>query len=139
MESLSQGLSGAHALWRYVVIVSAFVAIGNMLVGTLENRTWKTADHRIGRFFVLALDLEVLLGVVLWLLQGRWDGADALRSWRHPGLMLVAQVVVHYGMWRAYRIPSDRGRFGLLTMYFTMAGIVIVVGVLQIQGGVWNG
>lgn len=134
MEGLTAGLAGAHSIWRYVVIIAAFVAIGNMLVGTLDKRAWKLTDVRIGRFFLTALDLEVGVGMLLWLLQGRWDGEDVLRSWRHPALMLLALIVAHYGWWRASRMPSDRSRFGLLTMYFIIAGVVVVVGVLQIQG-----
>ena len=134
MGTLSEALAGAHALWRYVVLISAFIAIGNMLMGALDKRSWKASDTRIGRFFITALDLEVVLGVLLWLLQERWGGADVLRSWRHPALMVLALVIAHYGWWRAARMPGDRSRFALLTMYFVIAGVVIVVGVLQIQG-----
>ena len=134
MDGLTQVLVGVHSIWRYVVLVTAFLAIGNMLMGFLEKRAWKGADARIGRYFVIAIDLEILFGVLIWLLQTRWDGADLLRSWRHPALMLLAALVAHYGWWRARRIPIERARFGLLTMYFVIAGIVIVLGVLQIQG-----
>lgn len=134
MSTLIDALAGAHSLWRYVVLISAFVAVGNMVVGALDKRAWRVADTRVGRFFLTALDLEVTLGLLVWLLQGRWDGADVLRSWRHPALMLLALAVAHYGWWRAGRMPTDRSRFGLLTMYFLIAGAIIVVGVLQIQG-----
>ena len=134
METLTQALVGAHSIWRYAVLISGLVAIGSMLMGWLDKRSWKPLDIRIGRFYLSAIDLEVALGLLIWLLQSRWDGVDILRSWRHPALMLLALAVAHYGWWRARRMPTDRARFGLLTMYFVISGIVIVVGVLQIQG-----
>ena len=100
MDGLTQVLVGVHSIWRYVVLVTAFLAIGNMLMGFLEKRAWKVADARIGRYFVIAIDLEILFGVLIWLLQTRWDGADLLRSWRHPALMLLAALVAASLAWR---------------------------------------
>ncbi len=136
MDALSQALLGAHSIWRYVVLISIFVAIGNAFIGWLDKRDWKPSDTRIGRFYLSVIDLEVILGILVWFQQGRWDAVDMLRSRRHPALMLLALAVVHYGWWRAHHMPTARARFGLLTMYFLISGIVIFVGVLQIQGAI---
>ena len=134
MDGLSQGFLAAHGIWRYLVLLTGFLAIVNCLMGWLNNREWRPIDHRVVRLFLSAIDIEVLLGLLLWALQARWDGADVLRSWRHPLLMLMAAAVVHYGWWRARRLPFERARFALATLYFFIGGLVIVIGILQIQG-----
>ena len=90
----------------------------------------------MGVFFVTAVDVGIVLGILVWLLQGRWDGTDLLRSWRHPGLMLVAAVVVHYGWRRVQQSPVAAIRYGRSLLYFVLAGLILVVGIFQIQGAI---
>lgn len=134
METLTVALAQAHGIWRYVILITGGVAIGKCLIGWLESREWKPIDQRIALYFVSAVDFGVLLGLAVWLLQGRWDGVDLLRSWRHPALMLLALVVVHVGWVRAKAAPDARSRFMRCTLFFAISGAIILMGVLQIQG-----
>lgn len=134
MESLTAALAQAHGIWRYVVLITGGVAIGKCLIGWLESREWKPIDQRIVTYFITAVDIGVLLGLLVWLLEGRWDGEDLLRSWRHPALMLLALVIVHVGWIRAKAASDSKGRFARCTLFFAIGGAVILMGVLQIQG-----
>ncbi|MCB9137525.1 MAG: hypothetical protein H6642_04160 [Caldilineaceae bacterium] len=134
METLQAALANAHGLWRYVVLITAGLAIGKSLIGWLERREWQVADERIAVYFIMAVDIGVTLGVLVWLLETRWNGTDVLRSWRHPATMLVAAGAVHVGWIRAKAAPTATGRFARCTLFFAIAGVIILAGVLQIQG-----
>ncbi|MEZ4867670.1 MAG: hypothetical protein R3C14_40465 [Caldilineaceae bacterium] len=134
MDSLVAGLLNAHSLWRYVVLMMGGIAIGRMLMGWIRQDPWQPLDQQLGRLFVNAVDVAVGLGLLLWLLEGRWQGADLLRSWRHPALMLVAVIAAHYGWRRVLRAPVDNTRFGWGLIFLGITGLILVVGVLQIRG-----
>lgn len=134
MDGFVAGLVNAHSIWRYVVLIMGGITVGRMLMGWLRQDRWKALETRLGAFFITAVDVGITLGLLIWLLQGRWEGSDPLRSWRHPGLMLFAALVMHYGWWRVRQSPNDPLRFGRSLLYFAIAGIILIVGIFQIQG-----
>ena len=134
MDAFIAGIANAHAVWRYVVMMAGGIAVGRMLMGWLRQEQWQPLDERLGVFFVIAIDVGAALGVLLWVFQARWDGADLLRSWRHPGLMLMGLVAAHYG-WRRVRLtPRSQSRFGRSLLFLGSTGAIILLGILQIQG-----
>jgi hypothetical protein len=134
MDGLVAGLVNAHSIWRYVILIMAGITVGRMLMGWLRRDRWKALETRLGGFLLTAVEVEIVLGLLIWFLQGRWDGADPLRSWRHPGLMIFATVVLHYGWWRVRQSPNDALRFGRSLLYLGIGGVILVIGIFQIQG-----
>ncbi len=134
MDELIAGLVNAHSIWRYVVLIIGGITLGRLLRGWVRRDRWQPREERLSRLFVTAIDIALGLGLLVWLLQGRWDGADLLRSWRHPALMIVAAVIVHYGWWRIQDAPAGPLRYGRGLLYFVLASGVIVVGLMQLQG-----
>ena len=131
---MSEGIRNAHAIWLYVVLVVGGIAIGQMIRGWAKGEKWRPMDQRFASFFITALDMEIVLGILLWITQERWDGDDLLRSWRHPVLMLMAWGAARFGWYRArYTATNAESKFARAAIFFGIAGIVIVVGVLQIR------
>lgn len=136
MENFIAAMVNAHSIWRYVILILTGITVGRVLMGWIRQDPWKALETRLAGFLVTAVDVGVALGLLVWLLQGRWDGADLLRSWRHPALMIVAAVVLHYGWWRVRQTSVDALRYGRSLLYFVLAGIILVVGIFQIQGAI---
>ncbi len=134
MDGLIAGVVNAHSIWRYVILMMTGITVGRMFMGWMRQDRWRTLETRLGAFLVTAVDVGVALGLVIWLLQGRWAGEDVLRSWRHPALMLFAALILHYGWWRVRQSPNAALRYGRSLLYFAIAGIILVVGIFQIQG-----
>ena len=70
LEGVTEAVGSAHELWRFVVLIGGGVALGRMAVGWIGNRVWESTDQNVVMFFIAAFDLEVALGLLLWLLQG---------------------------------------------------------------------
>lgn len=136
MDNFTVAMVNAHSIWRYVILIMTGITVGRMLMGWMRQDPWKPLETRLGGLLVTAVDVGVALGIIVWLLQGRWDGADLLRSWRHPALMIVAAVVLHYGWWRVRQSPNDALRYGRSLIYFVIAGLILIVGIFQIQGAI---
>lgn len=127
-----EALKNAHGIWVYIVLIMAGVAIGQMWRGYRRQEDWRPIDQNIGFYFVTAMDLEILLGVALWVMQGRWDGADLLRTMRHPTLMLAAWAAVRFGWMRVQQSPISESKFARATLFFAIGGLMMMVGVFQI-------
>jgi hypothetical protein len=55
-----------HSLLRWVVLIASIVAAARGIAGWRSRRPWTLADERAGFWFVLALDLQLLLGLTLY-------------------------------------------------------------------------
>lgn len=79
----------AHAIWQYValaaVVVSAAFSFQKQMTPTSE---------RVYRLSAVAIDLQVALGIVVWLFNSGWS-LGFLQGWLHPIIGLAAVSVVH--------------------------------------------
>jgi hypothetical protein len=55
-----------HSYWRWAVLLSAGIALARASEGTWRGRQWARADERAARLFIRAIDIQFLLGVVLY-------------------------------------------------------------------------
>lgn len=131
---MAQALETVHSIWLYVVLIVGGLAIGQMLRGYFKGEKWQPLDQNMSFYFVLAVDLQILLGVALWIAQQRWDLVDGLRSLRHPGLMLAAWIAIRFGWYRMGLSPSAEAKFARGAIFFTIAGVMIMSGMFQILG-----
>jgi heme A synthase len=125
-----------HSDWRYLVILVAVVVIAKLLLGWLQNHRWSTWDQRLGLIAIIVIDIQVLLGILVWSLQmPRWS-ADPLRGMEHPVTMLLAIVAMHIGWSRAKKAESDSGRYRTAIIGFIVAGLLIGLGIARVTGTV---
>jgi len=94
----------AHSLMRWVVLISAVVAlVGARLASDRGSEGW---GGRAGRVYTAALDVQVLLGLVIWVLETGWR-LNAFFAYVHPVTMVLALLVGHFGRARQARsVPA---------------------------------
>lgn len=73
-------LRALHSYWRWAVIVSAIV----LVLRLVRRGDWTRADDRASLFYVIALDLQLLLGLLLYF--GFSPYFDALRAGFHAAM-----------------------------------------------------
>jgi len=130
----------AHSWLRWFVLLVGLVAIARAIVGRSSGRPWDRADDRLGAAFVGLLDLQLLIGLVLYFAlspitkEGMRDigGAMAntgLRFWtiEHPFGMIVAIALAHIGRTRIRKTTDAARRHRTALIFFTLALIVIVI------------
>lgn len=134
-------LLGLHNIMRWVVVVMAVLAVGNAFWGWFGGRTWTERDRRLGSFFAISLDIQLLLGLLLFFLNGRFSqlinnfgGVMADSSLRFFGLehfllMLLAVIFVHIGSSRATKAEGDTNKFRTAAIWFSLGVVLILVGI----------
>jgi hypothetical protein len=122
-----------HAIWRWVLLVAAIVVVIKALIGWLGKRPFTKLDDQLGMAFTMIVDIQVTLGLILWLFgpTGLRNlslamGNSALRfiALEHPILMLIALAFAHIGRARSKKAADDTTKhrtsfiFYLLSMVF---------------------
>jgi hypothetical protein len=128
-----------HSLLRWVVLAAGLVAFGRALAGMRARRPWTAGDDRAGQVFVGTLDLQLLIGLVLYFglspitraaMQdfGAAMGNSMLRFWavEHILGMVIAVALAHVGRVRVRKTTDPVRRHKLAAIFFGLALIAIL-------------
>ena len=129
-----------HSWLRWVVILAGLIALVRAIAGWSGSRAWTAGDNRLGAVFVGTLDLQLRLGLLLyvWLSPITWTAfsnmgeamrTPALRFWavEHLFGMLVAIAVAHVGRARLRRASTDARRHRITALSIGFALLVIAI------------
>ena len=130
-----------HNIVRWVVLLIGLWAVGRAWWGLFARRAWGKWDRLAGVFFSSALDVQLLLGVILYFLSplikialrdfGAAMGTSGLRFYavEHAAFALLAAVLAHLGIRSTRKAPTTRTRFARAALLFSLALVLIVVGI----------
>lgn len=135
MDVFSNILFHAHSGWRYIALLVLIMAVVKFALGWLQGSAWRTLDRQIGLFTVIGVDIQVLLGIVLWALRvmeipGRMNAITAYIE--HPVTMLIAIVIMHIGWARVRKTAGDTDKHRLAALTFIVTGLIVALGVARI-------
>lgn len=117
-------LHDAHSVWQYVALAAVVIS----LVFTFQP-VMTPAVERVYRLTGVAVDIQVALGIVLWLADSGWSLGFA-QGWLHPIVGLSAVGVLHAFLGRARTAGPETGnrvfRVGIIvTIVLVVAAIAI--------------
>ena len=131
-----------HSLLRWVVLGAGLAAAGRGMAGW-GGRPWTAPDARAGLFFIIALDLQLLLGLLLYVglspnvgLAFQNPGAamrdPVLRFFfvEHMLGMLIAVTLAHVGRVRTKKAGrTDTSRHRSAAIFFGLALLIILLSI----------
>jgi hypothetical protein len=118
-----------HNVWRWVVLVTAAAAIVKALVGWLSQGPWSSLDDRLGMFYTVALDIQVLLGVILYILAQRWRLPDPFFAFIHPIVMIIALTLAHIGRGRSRKAETPQAKHQAAATFYLISFFLIVAAI----------
>jgi uncharacterized membrane protein YozB (DUF420 family) len=131
-----------HSLLRWIVLGLGLWAVLRGLTGVIGPRQWNPSDERTGRWFVIGLDVQTLVGLVLYGVlspitqqaftdMGAAMRDGALRFWavEHLVMMLVAVGLAHAGRSRTRKARLDEVKHKRAVVFYTLALIVLLAGI----------
>jgi hypothetical protein len=130
-----------HSWLRWAVVLAGVYAFVLAASGTSGRKEWRPADDRAGFWFVMATDLQALIGLVLYFflspittqaLHG-FSAAmknPALRFWavEHAFGMLIGLALVHVGRVRTRNASSLR-RHRVAATFYGLALLVMLASI----------
>jgi len=131
-----------HSLVRWAVLLTGVLAAARGISGWRSRRPWTLPDERAGFWFLMTLDLQFLLGLLLYgaLSPITWaafqDIGGAMRDsvarfWvvEHAFGMIAAIALAHIGRARVHKTGNDGRRHKLAAIFFTLALILILASI----------
>jgi hypothetical protein len=129
-----------HSWLRWAVLLFGLFAVARSL--TTAGRPWTPAHVRAGMLFTISLDLQLLLGALLYFVLSPFTeealkdfGAamrvSGLRFWavEHTFGMLSALVLAHVGRVRIRKASSDQKRHRLAVIFFGLSLLAIAASI----------
>ena len=138
MEAPLNILLVLHNLNRWIVVILIAVALVRAYSGWLQKKVWANWDRRVSLWTTITLDVQLLLGLILyvgdWL--PLWSDAGAVMSTpllrlfalEHPFYAILAVAAAHAGSSGARRTSDAPAQHRFLALAFTLAALFILVG-----------
>lgn len=123
----------AHDGWRYLALLALAIAVVKYLMGWLGNGGWSKLDRQIGLIASIVVDIQLLLGLVLWAVAVGDHPLSTVRGMEHPVWMIIAIAVMHIGQARVKKAADgDKAKTAAIT--FIATGLLVAVGVARVTG-----
>ena len=130
-----------HSLLRWVVLLTGILAVARGFMGG-KGKRWTDADSRAGMLFITALDLQFLLGLLLYVFLsptirtaflnfGNAMKDPMLRFFavEHVTMMLVAAFLVHLGRVLGRKAANPDAKRLRTSICFGLATVLMVLAI----------
>ena len=131
-----------HSLVRWAIVIIGVVAVVRAFMGWRGGKPWAQLDDRLGLIFTSVMDLNLLLGLLLYFALSDITKAafrDFGAAMSDPGLrffavehiliMIIAVVVAHIGRSRSKKAASDAGKHKQAAIFFTLAMVLVLLAI----------
>ena len=136
------GFLHLHDALRWLLLVSLVITLIKYIAGWIGHQPWKKVDRILGIVFVALMDLQMLIGLVLYFflspltkiafsnMGAAMKNAD-LRFYavEHLSIMLLAVVLVHIGSAKSKRALPDVSKFKIATIFYLISLALIIAGI----------
>ncbi len=130
-----------HNIVRWVVLILGIIVVVRGLLGWFGKREWSTLDRKLGVYFTSAIDVQLLVGLLLYFFLsdktkavfqdfGAVMSNDGLRFFaiEHAVIMLLAVVFAHLGGVYSKRASASKDKFRMAAIWYGLALIAVLLG-----------
>lgn len=134
-------LRDSHSLLRWIVILACLWAMLRVWSGFVGRSEWTRKDQMAGLFFTSLLNLQFILGLVLYGISPVTRAAmtnfaaamkdSTLRFFavEHVAGMLLAVVIAQVGYSISKRARTDSAKFLRAAIVYSIAGVLIIASI----------
>lgn len=128
-----------HNTLRWAVLIAAVYVLVRMLLGWSGRRAWTPADRRAGATFTGLMDLQLLVGLALYLgvsplmqtILANFGAALRNTEQRffaveHIAVMLLAVVFAHVGSVLSRNAATDRAKFRTASLWYGLSLVAML-------------
>ncbi len=129
-----------HNLLRWVILLFGLWTVINAISGLLSRRVFSANDNRSNFFFMLSMDIQLLVGLALFF-SGQWfdrfkhlgdnmkDANLRFFTMEHEVLMIVAWILVHVGRVFVKKSFTSPAKFKRSLIFFGITLVLILIAI----------
>ena len=131
-----------HNILRWLVMITAILALVRAYQGWSGKKEWLKMDDTAGILFTSMLDMQVLVGLILFLFispvtRGAFanlsiaasDPITAYFTIEHVFAMLVAMALAHVGRSLAKKATPVQAKFRTAAIWFSVSVLVLLIAI----------
>ncbi len=130
-----------HNLNRWIVLLLLLITLVRAYLGWRQNRDWTSQDDRLRLFTTIALDVQLLFGLLLYFTspitsQAFEDFGAAMRDdtarlfvLEHPFYSLLAIAAAHMGSSRVKKAQQALSKYRTQAIVFTIVLILLILAI----------
>jgi hypothetical protein len=129
------GLIHAHSGLRWILLFALVFAIFNAF-SKKKSGTFEPKDKMISLFAFILSHIQLLLGIVLFVMEERWSGFSNMKvavmrffAVEHTLGMLIAIILITVGYSKSKKATTDSKKFGKIGVFYLIALILIIVSI----------
>jgi hypothetical protein len=127
-----------HNLLRWIIIIFATWTVLSAISGLAGKREYTATDGRSNFFFMLSMDIQLLIGLGLYF-SGVWFDqlkhlGDAMKdtnlrffTMEHELMMIIAWILVHVGRVMVKKSSLSSSKFTKSLLFFGIALLLILI------------
>ncbi|MGB6150831.1 MAG: hypothetical protein WBG48_02465 [Pricia sp.] len=128
-----------HSYLAYIVIAILFLAVGNAIMGWINNKMFTMEkDLRLSLFALILSHIQLLVGLLLYFISpnglqavqtlgmGGLNSASRLLAVEHPFINIIAIVLITIGWSRHKKFMEGRKKFKSITIFYGL-GLVLIL------------
>lgn len=133
-----QALLVIHNLLRWLILLFGLWTVLNAISGLSSNKAYTSSDSRSNFFFMLSMDIQLLVGLALYY-SGQWferlkhlgdnmkDPTLRFFTMEHEVMMILAWILVHVGRVMVKKAPSPSAKFKRSLVFFGISLLLILI------------
>jgi hypothetical protein len=126
-----------HSVVRWVVAILGILIVVKFAAGWLGKKPWTQLDTRLSLWFMIGMDIQILIGLVLLVWSGLSGAGFPRERFEHAFMMILALAATHVpARWKS--LDDDAKRFRNSLFAYALAILFIVIGVAVLPGGGWG-
>jgi hypothetical protein len=133
-----------HNIVRWVVLIAGILAAARALIGWFGKKEWTKQDRLFGVVFTSSIDVQLLLGVLLYFVFSNWAMSAILEKGmsfvmgesqyrffaiEHVFYMVVALVFAHLGSALPKKVDNAVSKHKRAAIWFSLSVLIILVGI----------
>lgn len=121
-----------HSGWAYLVFVLLVIAIVNALIGFLNKKDFTGKDFKISLFALIFTHVQLVIGLILYLVQGRYDGLSEMKvsavrllALEHPLINIIGIALITIGWSKSKKVEGTL-KFKNILIFYTLGFLLIL-------------
>ena len=129
-----------HNLIRWLILIFAFWTIIRAFSGLASKREYSSGDSRSNFFFMLGMDIQLLIGMILYFTNGWFESlkhiGESMKdpmvrffTMEHSVMMIIAWILVHAGRISVKKATGSNAKFKKTLLFFGIALLIILIAI----------
>ncbi|MFT3681493.1 MAG: hypothetical protein QM791_14565 [Ferruginibacter sp.] len=129
-----------HSILRWGILIVGLWTVINAVTGVSSKRAYTAADNRSNLLFMIFFDLQLLIGLILYFVNGWFDKLKQFSVYKsdaptrffmleHLTMMILAWILVHVGRSAVKKAGTDAAKHKKMLIFFGIAFILILASI----------